>query len=591
MEITKKDLEKAYKEYSGKYGGRLEDYFALLYLSREFNQSVEDVYHQVAFGGNDYGIDAFYIDVNRRNLYLYQFKWSEDHRLFKNSFERLISKGMERIFGNPLQDPSQNQLLLQLKTALIENKALIDRVLIRFVFNGDPAAAEQSAVLDSLREDLESKKYLIDQFFGRQVELASQFISNKTKKLAGLAHIRKTYQYQVNFYERIPPFETPKGEKMCIGFMPLMDLYRMYLEMGNRFFERNIRSGLSPDKPPNRAIRKALREIVIEEREPADSFVFNHNGVSLVAERVDLGEKAALITEPRLLNGAQTIISLAKFLRDNEGNPALKRNEQALNSIKVLTKIIWNATEEFVRNVTICNNRQNPVHAWNLRANDRIQLELQDKFKEDLGVYYERQEDAFKNLSDKDLEELGIDISHGKPIKIKNLAQTFLAVQGEIDKMSRMPDVFENEKIYNNTFRQTYLQSDARKILLAYKIQFRLNRILWEIEEKGKNKYVYISKARNLVWALLIQGILNDPNLNDLCERFGTSLIMEADYTEYLKKLASNRIRFLIREAVKDAHSQDLISKERYDFLRTRTMYDRCMDVAYTKYKWRKKSF
>jgi len=589
MEITKRDLEKAYSEYGEKYGGRLEDYFALLYLAREFGRSVQDVHQQVAFGGNDYGIDAFYIDVNRRNLYLYQFKWSEDHRLFKISFERLISKGMERVFGNPLQDPGQNQLLLQLKTALIENKALIDRVLIRFVFNGEPATAEQSAVLDSLREDLESKKYLIDQFFDRQVELASQFISNKTKKLAGLTHIRKTHRYQVTFNKWIP-FETQRGEKMCVGFMPLMDLYAMYLEMGNRFFERNIRAGLSPEKPPNRAIRRALREILIEEKEPIDVFAFNHNGVTLVAEHLEFGEKL-LITEPRLLNGAQTITSLAKFLKDNEGNPALKKNEQRLKSINVLTKVIWNASEDFVRNVTICNNRQNPVGPWNLHANDKIQLEMQDKFKDDLSVYYERQEDAFKNLTDEDLERLGIDISHGKPVKIKNLAQTFLAVQGEIDKISRMPDVFENENIYNNTFKEAYLHSDTRKILLAYKIQFRLNRILWEIEEKGKNKYVYISKARNLVWALLIQGILNDRNLEGLCDRFGTSLIMEADYTEHLKKLASNRVRFIIRESVKDDRSQELISKEKYDFLRTKAMYNRCMDIAGKKYKWRKKSF
>lgn len=329
---------------------------------------------------------------------------------------------------------------------------------------------------------------------------------------------------------------------------------------------------------------------MIEEKEPGDIFVFNHNGVTLVAERLEFGEKL-LITEPRLLNGAQTIASLAKFLKDNEGNPALKKNEQTLKSINVLVKIIWNSPEDFVRNVTICNNRQNPVGPWNLHANDKIQLEMQDKFKYEHGVYYERQEDAFKNLTDEDLERFGIDVSHGKPVKIKPLVQTFLAVQGEIDKMPRMPDVFENEKIYSDTFREAYLHSDARKILLAYKIQFRLNRILWEIEEKGRNKYLYISKARNLVWALLIQGILNDHDIESLCDRFGTSLVMEADYTEHLKKFASTRVRFIIRESVKDNRSQELISKEKYDFLRTKAMYNRCIDIVGRKYGWRKKSF
>ena len=90
MRITKRELDKAFEDYGTKYYGRKEDYFALLYLAKEFECQVEDIAHQVAFGGNDYGIDAFYIDRNRRNLYLYQFKWSENHNLFKDSLERLI---------------------------------------------------------------------------------------------------------------------------------------------------------------------------------------------------------------------------------------------------------------------------------------------------------------------------------------------------------------------------------------------------------------------------------------------------------------------------------------------------------------------
>jgi hypothetical protein len=590
VEITKKELERAFSDYGAEFGGQLEDYFALLYLKKEFTAPPEAAHRQVAFGGNDYGVDAFYIDKDRRNLYLYQFKWSADHRLFKNSFERLISKGMERIFGNPLQDPTQNQLLLQLKSKLFENKALIDRVLIRFVFNGDPSAAEQSAVLDSLREDLESKKYLVDKYFERQVELAFQFISNETEKLAGLAHTKKTHEYCIDLSKTVS-FETQKAEKMCIGFVSLMDLYGMYREMGNRFFERNIRGGLSPDKPPNRAMRRALKSIVLDEEELPENFTFAHNGMTLAAERFEHKESGqVVITEPRLLNGAQTITSISKFLKDNEGNPGLEKNEQLLKSIRVLVKVIWNAPPDFIVNVTVGNNKQNPVAAWNLRANDRIQLELQDKFATDAQVYYERQEGVFDNMSDDDLERLGVDPNQGKQVQITKLAQTFLAIQGEIDKMSRMPEVFENQKIYQETFRSSYLHADTRKILLAYKIQFRLNKIIDEILAKGEVKYLFIRRARNLVWALLVQGILNDEDLPALCGRFGIQLVAEADFTSYLKKMATTRVRFIIGEAVGDNRSQEMIADEKYDFLRTKAIFQRCMEVAYKRHKWKKRS-
>src|SRR5207302_4052072 len=96
---------------------------------------------------------------------------------------RLIDAGMERIFGARSQDQAQNQLLLQLKSCLVENEAVIDRVFIHFIFRGDPEEAERSQVLDKLREDLENKKYLIDQRFGRPVTMVIEFRSNRTHKV------------------------------------------------------------------------------------------------------------------------------------------------------------------------------------------------------------------------------------------------------------------------------------------------------------------------------------------------------------------------------------------------------------------------
>ncbi len=589
MIVTKQDLDNVFEEYRGKYEGRKEDYFALLYLAKEFKRPAEDLVVQVAFGGNDYGLDAFHIDKERRNLYLYQFKWSENHNLFKDSFERLNSKGIEQIFGNPTQDPAQNQLLLQLKSSLNENQAIVERVLIQFVFNGDPSDAEQSVVLDSLREDLERKKYFMDQYFARKISLAFEFKSNETRKVAAAMHARKTYEYDVGF-DLAASKETPTGEKLYAGFLSLMSLYDIYREMGQRFFERNIRSGLSADKPPNRAIQRALRSVVLDEIAPPETFVFNHNGVTLSAQEfVSLNGKYRII-EPRLLNGAQTLTSLDKFLKDNERNIALKRNEQRLRNIAVLTKIVCSSSEDFIVNVTICNNKQNPVEPWQLRANDRIQLSFQDRFRDELKIYYERQESAFENLSDDDLQNMGVE-QLGKAIQIRPLAQTFLAMQGEVDKMSRLRDVFENEKFYKDTFRDSYLKCDPRRIILAYKIQMRLNKVIDEIKARGENKYSYVGHARNLVWSLLVQGLLNDPDLPQLCNRYGEDLVMEADYNSYLKKMAANQVRTILNKAFDDPQYRKYISEEKYSFLRTKETCLKCLDVARKRCNWTKLSF
>jgi hypothetical protein len=102
------------------------------------------------------------------------------------------------------------------------------------------------------------------------------------------------------------------------------------------------------------------------------------------------------------------VTTFARFLKANEGNTYVAERRDVLEDIHVVCRIITEAAPEFVTTGTINNNRQNPVNPWNLHANDMIQLEIQDKFRDDLGIYYERQERPFENLSDEDLEEQGI---------------------------------------------------------------------------------------------------------------------------------------------------------------------------------------
>ena len=95
-------LDTLYSEHKASYGGRREESFALLYLTRRFGVTVEEVAHQVAFGGNDYGVDAYYLDRRARNLYLYQFKWTEDYSQFKGPWsawpERDCRATLETLF-------------------------------------------------------------------------------------------------------------------------------------------------------------------------------------------------------------------------------------------------------------------------------------------------------------------------------------------------------------------------------------------------------------------------------------------------------------------------------------------------------------
>jgi hypothetical protein len=106
--ITEKAIDQAYSDLKSVCGGVRNDYFGLLYLEREYGVPREKSVNQVAFGGNDYGIDGFHFDEQRRNLYLFRFKYSPSYAQFKPSLERLIADGMERIFISPNVDGRKN---------------------------------------------------------------------------------------------------------------------------------------------------------------------------------------------------------------------------------------------------------------------------------------------------------------------------------------------------------------------------------------------------------------------------------------------------------------------------------------------------
>lgn len=587
MNISDHLLADTFKKYKHKFEGLKEDYFAPLFIARKHDKQLDDVIQNCAFGNNDYGIDGFYLDKEAKNFYLYQFKWSANHELFKDSYRRLINYGMERIFGNPLQDSLINQCINRLKHSLDEYSDAINKVYIRFVFNGDIEKAQQSKALENLREDLESKKYLIDSFFGdRQIQFIIEYLSNETNAILQASKTKKTHKYNISFTDSgiIP---APGGEKFHLGFLELNDLRVMFDEMNQRLFEKNIRAGLDADRAPNRAIKKTLKDILIDETLEPEYFGFNHNGVTLYVENFKAENDEITIVEPRVLNGAQTITTFSRFMEDNKLNQNLAKNNKLLKRIRVMAKIITNCSPEFITTVTIANNKQNPVDPINLRATDEIQFEFEDKFRDDLGIFYERQEKAFENLTDNDLEEMGI--SELKEINIKKLAQTFLAVQGEIDRMSRLADVFENDNFYRGTFRKEYLKVDTALIVLLYKINFRVNVVIKEIIDKGYQKYWWANKAKNIVWSLLVQALLNDDDLEDLVEDHGKSLSVASNFNEHLKTIGSKKLRFILGELVQQKKYADFMEQEQYAFFRTKVAYQEAMQIAKKRYGWERK--
>ena len=190
----------------------------------------------------------------------------------------------------------------------------------------------------------------------------------------------------------------------------------------------------------------------------------------------------------------------------------------------------------------------------------------------------------FEGHTAEELEELGI--MENRAIGLLKLAQTFLASEGEIDKMRSMRSAFEDDKLYEVMFTFARLNADPRKIVLCYKAQERLGRMTREILEKGTTKYAFLPKARLLLFALMVQAVLNDNNVERWAEGHGKDMVISADFAKELYNLASTKCRPILSELIAMPMYADKVAHERYDFLRTHAAFKHAMRIAEERYGW-----
>jgi hypothetical protein len=589
--VTQEQMNELYKTLSPRCGGSEQDYFGVTYIANKFSVPPDQLLSNIAFGGTEYGIDGYYYHKSDRALYLFTFRWSEDHLAFKDPLDKLSRKGIDKIFLDVSKSPDDLPMITFLKTDLFKNWRDIDKVIINFVFNGDPVDAEQSKVLSFLREAVEDKSGLIDGYFSRidQPERLQifQYVSNQ-RSLGHSASSRDNIEYTIELPETLKI--TGANNEMMVAMLPLEALHQMYSDLGERFFEKNIRSGLDDGGMTNKHIKNSLGRIMTGE-EPFENFTLYHNGITLTAQRLESDDRQLRMVEPRVLNGAQTVKILKQFVGEHEKTSRKGKERKTAPSLhdtmlrtKMMTRIIKSSDNDFLKRVTINNNRQNPIMPWNLRANDLIQVGFEELFAK-LGIYYERRENAYKNLTDDDLEAVGIEKG---VIEIRKFAQTLLAMQGQVDRISEMKEVFENETWYSDTFKERYLEVDPRKFVLLYKIQFRLPTLIREIRNVGSEKYGYISKAKNLLWCLSLSGLMNDSKFGKYVEHYGNSTGIEAGISDLLKTMAKSKLSYILSETFDKNKYQTSIGQGKTSFLSSKAMLKDCLETARARFGWEK---
>jgi len=172
-------------------------------------------------------------------------------------------------------------------------------------------------------------------------------------------------------------YSDPKRGVTSYLFNAKVSDFQKYLEHNDvgRLVARNIRYHLPG--PVGAGIRRTY------EGTPHD-FWYLHNGITIVCDDFTERDRRATLTNPSVINGAQTLYAIDRSRVEN--SPALVGARVIVRGVDADQP---SEDDEWLQRIIRGVNTQNRVHNYDFRSNEPEQVLLQTKFR-DLKVFYER---------------------------------------------------------------------------------------------------------------------------------------------------------------------------------------------------------
>ena len=503
------------------FGRSDEDNFTPWWLQQKFKLSDEEAAIFCSDGNFDFGLDGFHIRETSEKtvLSLIQAKFTEDINQIKKGITDInrFIPNLSKIFKGHESDNLKENILIKRIRPRIEKIEISD-----------------------------TKPLEIDAYVICLSNLGSEFIENKSN--TNRTELFKTFEKEIDnpnialtlkiigldslienntsdVWRPARPFEIhfngsdeiDMNESIFLsGLGKLSDLVELYERKGNQLFDKNVRLFLygkkNESKGPAGKIKETL-DLINSGKYSAEKFAFLHNGVTIYTTKINhrKEDKVIDITNPSILNGCQTIKSSFFFFQD--ANSKGKLNPETWKNIPISIRIVATTNSDLWREVAEANNRQNSMKASALRANDEIQIKLENNFK-DMKIFYERQEEAFENISRSDydqIEEL-FPNSVREPISIESIAQTIVCASDlTLSYASRQNEIFESHKLYLKVFSSKHLLN-LKFLVFAHNVRRVIDLAINKAIPENTKKYAGFkgNKYRDLFTRLLLKIILKN---------------------------------------------------------------------------------
>jgi len=373
--------------------------FAFDQVLKDYDPSPDELESGWTDGGNDGGIDGFFVHVDGRaarpdaadyaarkcpsiNLDIFTVRHNASFEQqpidsLASSLGELLDLGVsEQCLKYPYNDAilTQRQLFSELYVELAERQPKLS-ISVHYCSRGDTAQVAKEV---SSRANV-----LVEIIKGLFSQADISFAFKGASELLALARRQK------DFTLRLPYLETyiSREGKNYILLCSLPAYYRFITDeagaLRRYLFEYNIRDYLG-EVLINRDIHSTLER---RENPNKADFWWLNNGVTILGTAASIVGKELCIENVQIVNGLQTTETLYRYFREY---PSVG------DSRAILVKVILATDDDIRARIIKATNYQNTVDLASLRGLDKIQRDI-EAFLVDRGWFYDRRRNFYKN--------------------------------------------------------------------------------------------------------------------------------------------------------------------------------------------------
>lgn len=395
VEILDKYKDDAYIKKNKKAINNQKSY-ALLIWFLEFYGKKTDYTNYITDGDDDSSCDIVFDNLDNQGqkvFYIVQSKWNIqgncDSEVEKKDILQALSDFDTIIRGK------KEKVSEKLKVKITElQEHLQKNGEVKFIYltlcNRNPKAD------DNIKNFLESHKRTRFEFYDIS-RIKVDFIERRFKKIDPINPLENYYnpeESKINIQiQKINPasgnfIRVEKPFEAYVFLIKPKTIFELFDKYGFSLFFRNVRNPLIKSE-----FNKEIEQTATDN--PAYFWYYNNGLTAITYLLPEVRDEATHIelTGLQIINGAQTVYSVYKAYKEASPTKRAIIDSEALITLRLLKS----GGRDFDLKVTRFTNSQNPVNERDFRANDDIQVKIQNQFF-NTNFWYEKRRAEFREV-------------------------------------------------------------------------------------------------------------------------------------------------------------------------------------------------